>query len=88
MIRDIFGNPFRPMAINLAWITPAVSNPATAANKNRDLPPGTLQADRLAILADALEGAGCTDKAILDHLRRPGVHVRGCWALDAVLGKC
>ena len=30
---------------------------------------GTLDADRLAVIADALEEAGCTDEAILRHLR-------------------
>jgi hypothetical protein len=43
--------------------------------------------DRLPILADALEEAGCTDADILNHCRRPGEHVRGCWAIDLVLGK-
>jgi hypothetical protein len=43
--------------------------------------------DRLPILGDALEEAGCADEAILAHLRSPGPHVRGCWALDLVLGK-
>jgi hypothetical protein len=43
--------------------------------------------DRLPILADALEDAGCDNADILDHLRGPGPHVRGCWALDLVLGK-
>ena len=46
-----------------------------------------MQAGRLAILADALEEAGGTKEAILDHLRAPGPHVRGCWALDLILGK-
>jgi len=41
----------------------------------------------LAILADALEEAGCADTDILDHLRGPGPHVRGCWAVDLILGK-
>ena len=40
-----------------------------------------------ATLADALEKAGCTDTCLLEHLRAPGPHVRGCFALDAVLGK-
>jgi hypothetical protein len=43
--------------------------------------------DRLPILADALEEAGCSDEALLGHLRGPGPHVKGCWALDLVLGK-
>ncbi|HZY89356.1 MAG TPA: hypothetical protein VFE78_31325 [Gemmataceae bacterium] len=43
--------------------------------------------DLLPVLADALEDAGCTDADILGHLRGPGPHVRGCWAVDLVLGK-
>ncbi len=43
--------------------------------------------DRLPVLADALEDAGCTDAAILDHCRGPGPHVRGCWVVDLILGK-
>ena len=43
--------------------------------------------DELPILADALEEAGCTDAAILGHLRGPGPHMRGCWALDLILAK-
>jgi hypothetical protein len=40
----------------------------------------------LPVLADALEEAGCGDAEVLGHLRGPGPHVRGCWALDLVLG--
>ncbi len=43
--------------------------------------------DRLPILADALEEAGCRDADILGHCREPGEHVRGCWVVDLVLGK-
>lgn len=43
--------------------------------------------DRLPILADALEEAGCTDADILDHCRQAGEHVRGCWIVDLILGK-
>jgi hypothetical protein len=43
--------------------------------------------ERLPLLADALEDAGCTDAELLSHLRGPGLHVRGCWAVDLVLGK-
>jgi len=38
-------------------------------------------------LAAALEANGCRDADLLDHLRGPGPHVRGCWVLDLVLGK-
>ncbi len=43
--------------------------------------------DRLPVLADALEDAGCDAAELLAHLRGPGPHARDCWALDAVLGK-
>jgi hypothetical protein len=43
--------------------------------------------DRMPILADALQDAGCDSADILDHCRGQGPHVRGCWALDLVLGK-
>ena len=43
--------------------------------------------DRLPVLADALEDAGCTDAIILGHCRGPGVHVRGSWVIDLLLGK-
>jgi hypothetical protein len=43
--------------------------------------------DRLRILADVLEEAGCDHADMLNHYRGPGPHVRGCWAADLVLGK-
>jgi hypothetical protein len=87
LLRDIFGNPFCPAALDPAWLTPTVKALALAAYRDRTLPPGTLERDRLAVLADALEDAGCTDTDILGHLRGPGPHVRGCRALDLLLGK-
>jgi hypothetical protein len=89
-LHDIFGNPFRPVTIApavLAWNDAAVVRLAQAAYDERHLPAGTLDNGRLAILADALEEAGCTDADILGHLRGPGPHVRGCWPLDLCLGK-
>jgi hypothetical protein len=86
-LREVFGNPFRPTAFDPAWRTPAVSAVSAAAYEERSLPTGALEAARLAVLADALEDAGCADPAILEHLREPGHHVRGCWALDLCLGR-
>jgi hypothetical protein len=86
-IRCIFGNPFRPVSISPAWRTPVVQGLAQAAYEQRELPAGTLDTSRLAVLADALEEAGCTDADLLNHLRGPGPHVRGCWAVDLILGK-
>src|SRR2546429_581311 len=57
-----------------------------AASDDRVLPGGHLEAARLAVLADALEEAGA-DAALLDHLRGPGPHVRGCWCVDLLSGR-
>jgi hypothetical protein len=89
LVRDIFGNPFRPVAISpavLAWNDAVVTRLAQAAYEERRLPAGTLDNTRLLILADALEDAGCTDADILGHLRGHGPHVRGCWVVDLCLG--
>jgi hypothetical protein len=83
LLRDIFGNPFRPVTLDpswIAWNAGAVKKMAQVIYDERrfaDLP----------ILADALEDAGCTDPAILSHCREPGEHVRGCWVVDLLLGK-
>jgi hypothetical protein len=87
ILRDVFGNPFHSVSFNPAWGTPTVRALATAAYEERSLPAGTFETDRLAILADALEDAGCDDADTLAHLRRPGQHVRGCWVIDLLLGK-
>jgi len=87
IVKEIFGNPFRPIPLAPAWRTPTVTALAQAAYDERILPAGTLDPDRLAVLADALEEAGCDNDDILSHLRGPGPHVRGCWAVDLLLGK-
>jgi len=87
---DIFGNPFCPCTISpaaFAWNGHLIVRLAQVAYEERHLPSGTLDNTRQAILADALEEAGCTDQQILDHLRSPGPHVRGCWPVDLCLGK-
>jgi hypothetical protein len=90
VLRDIF-QPFGTApALDpawLAWHDGAVTRLARAAYEDRRLPEGTLDPARLAVLADALEDAGCTDTALLGHLRGQGPHVRGCWAVDLLLGK-
>jgi hypothetical protein len=87
ILRCIFGNPFRPVTLDRAWQSPQVVALAQAAYDDRELPAGTLDVARLAVLADALEEAGCDRPDLLGHLRGPGPHVRGCWAVDLVLGK-
>jgi hypothetical protein len=89
--RDLFGNPFRPLPPPppslLIWKAGAMVNLARAAYEERLLPEGLLDPAGLAVLADALEEAGCTNADLLSHLRGPGPHVRGCWALDLILEK-
>jgi hypothetical protein len=87
LLRDLTCNPFRLVKIDPRVRTPTVVSLGEAANEERTLPAGTLDPVRLNILADALEDAGCTDAELLGHLRSPGPHVRGCWALDLILGK-
>ena len=79
-IREIFGNPFRPVTINPAWLTSDVRLLATGIYDEKAF-------DRMPILADCLMDEGCNDEDILNHLRGPGPHVKGCWACDLILGK-
>jgi hypothetical protein len=46
-----------------------------------------MRAQVWSVAADALEEGGCTDQVILDHLRGPGPHVRGCWPVDLLLAR-
>jgi hypothetical protein len=79
-LSDIFGNPFRPVALDPSWRTEAVVGLARGMYEARDFAP-------MPVLADALEDAGCADADILAHCRGDGPHVRGCWVVDLVLGK-
>jgi hypothetical protein len=79
-IREIFANPFRPASLDPSWRTPTVDDLARSIDVERAF-------DRMPILGDALEDAGCTDPEILAHCRGPGEHVRGCGVADALLGK-
>lgn len=87
LLQEVFGNPFRAIPLRTACQTPTVLALAQAAYDERAPSSGELDPARLAILADALEDAGCMDAALLAHLRSPGPHVRGCWALNLLLNK-
>jgi hypothetical protein len=90
ILRCIVGNPFRPVTLSpaiLDWNDSVVVRLAQAIYEQRIMPERSLDNGLLAILADALEEAGCTDTDILGHLRGPGPHVRGCWPVDLCLGK-
>ena len=80
LLRCIFGNPFRPVAFDPRWRSETAVALAAGIYDGRHF-------DRLPILADALEDAGCDAVELLNHLRGPGPHARGCWAVDAVLGR-
>jgi hypothetical protein len=87
LLRDVFGNPFRQSWLEADWLTSTVKTLAQTAYEQRSLPGGELEPAHLAVLADALEEAGCADAAVLEHLRSPGPHVRGCWVLDLLTGR-
>jgi hypothetical protein len=80
LLLDIFGNPFRPVAVDPSWLT---SNVVAFARTSYE----GCTFDLLPILADALEEAGCDNAEALAHCRQPGEHVRGCWMVDLLLGK-
>jgi len=83
IVRDIFGNPFRLVAFDFLWRrwnNGVVMALAQEMYDSRDF-------SKAPLLADMLEDAGCADPQLLDHLRGPGPHVRGCWAVDLILGK-
>jgi hypothetical protein len=85
LLRDVFGNPFRPVTMPPPHRTHTVVSLARAAYDERHLPSGDLDPLRLAVLADALEEAGAPGELVA-HLRGPGPHVRGCFAVDLCLG--
>jgi len=80
LVRDIFGNPFRPSFEDRSCRTPAVLELAQAIYDGRDF-------DRMPDLASALEKAAGVKLETLAHCRKSGPHVRGCWVLDMVLGR-
>ncbi|MFN0017360.1 MAG: hypothetical protein ACKVP0_03810 [Pirellulaceae bacterium] len=76
----IFGNPFRPVRFELAWATPHVQRIAQRIYANA-------AHDEYPSLADSLEAAGCNSQEVLNHCRSAGLHVKGCWVVDAILEK-
>ncbi|WP_439631560.1 hypothetical protein [Gemmata sp.] len=79
LVREVIGNPFRPVALDPAWLTGTVVSLARLAHESEDF-------TAMPILADALQDAGCEDADMLTHCRDPKqTHVRGCWVLDLIL---
>jgi hypothetical protein len=84
LVREIFGNPFRPLPALPpsvpSWNDATVPKIAAVIYDERAF-------DRLPVLADALEDAGCVDDAILTHCRSGEEHFRGCWVVDLLTGR-
>jgi hypothetical protein len=86
VLKDIFRNSAPLPHSVFVWNDGTVPRLAQAVHQERRMPEGLLASDRLAVLADALEDAGCPDQELLLHLRNPGPHVRGCFAVDLCIG--
>jgi hypothetical protein len=80
LLRDIFGNPFRPVTLDPRWLSSTVLDLAHTLYDERVF-------DRMPILADALMDAGCDSEEIINHCRGTGPHARGCWVVDLILRK-
>jgi hypothetical protein len=84
LLRCILGNLFHPPPVLdpgwIVWQNGTIRKLAQAIYRDYAF-------DRLPILADALEEAGCTDAEILAHCRQPSEHARGCWVVDLLLGR-
>lgn len=80
LTRCVFGNPFRPVELDRRWLTSTVVALSRSVYADRAF-------DRLPILADALQDAGCDSDSVLSHCRGDGPHTRGCWVVDLLLGK-
>jgi|SRR5579883_459261 len=80
LLRDIFGNPCRPVAFSPNWRTDTALSLARQMYDSHDF-------STMPILADVLQDAGCDNEDILNHCRGEGPHVRGCWVVDLILGK-
>jgi hypothetical protein len=80
LFREIFGNPFRPVTLNAYWLTSTVLALANGIYSDRAF-------ERMPILADSLQDAGCDNEDILNHCREQREHLRGCWVVDLLTGR-
>jgi hypothetical protein len=80
IVRDVFGSFFYRVAIDPRWLSSTVLDLARTIDAEKCY-------ERMPILADALMDAGCDDEALLNHCQQPIEHVKGCWAIDLLLGK-
>lgn len=80
LLRDVLGNPSRPVTADPSWLTSTVTAIARGMYESRDF-------SAMPILADALQDAGCDNDDVLSHCRGTGPHVRGCWVIDLLTGR-
>jgi hypothetical protein len=80
LVRELFGNPFRPVRADSGWVSPGVVALARTMYEASDF-------DRFPELAVAVEAAGCTEGEVVGHCRTRRPHARGCWVLDLILGQ-
>jgi hypothetical protein len=83
LLRDVFGNPFRPVPFDPVWL----ERNDGAARKLASVIYDERTFEQMPILGDALEEAGCPDESVLTHCRSGGPHARGCWVLDLLAGR-
>src|SRR5262249_5536699 len=79
-LRDIFGNPFRPVAFSPAWRTENAVALARRMYESREV-------GAMRLLADVLQEVGCNNEEVLQHCRAAGPHGRGCWVVDMIVGR-
>src|SRR5262249_41497654 len=77
-LRDIFGDPFNPVALGPPWRSSTVVSLARGIYDARSF-------ELLPVLGDALMDEGCSNEEVLEHCRGPNNHVRGCWLIDGLL---
>jgi hypothetical protein len=83
LLRDLFGNPFRPVRLRAAWLRSAARQAvavAAAIHAERSF-------DEMDVLADALLDADCPCEGLVRHCRECTFHGRGCWVVDLLLKK-
>jgi hypothetical protein len=83
LLRCIVGNPFQPFSLDPAVLASQggiVVRLASAIYHDR-------RWEDMPLLGDCLEEAGCSNRDVLEHCRRPGLHARDCHVADMILGK-
>jgi hypothetical protein len=73
-------NYSRSITLNPLWLTPTVTALAAAIDEEQAF-------DRMPILGDALEEAGCDNHGVLAHCRSGPLHLPGCWLVDRIRGR-